>query len=60
MFLWSKDGRIRGVAMVKWEELCKSREYGGVGFYPLATSYEALMSKQIIMSLKSPDSTWGS
>lgn len=46
--------------MVKWEELCKSREYGGVGFYPLATSYEALMSKQIIMSLKSPDSTWGS
>lgn len=56
MFLWSKDGKSQGMAMVNWEELCKSREHRGVGLCQLTTFHEAVMGRQIIKALKYPDS----
>lgn len=44
--------------MVKWEELCKSKEHGGIGFHQLVIFHEALMDRQIIKALKFLDSTW--
>lgn len=47
MFLWSKDGNSQGLAAIKWEELCKSKENGGVALRRLSIFHQALLDKQI-------------
>lgn len=43
--------------MIKWEEMYKFKEYGGVGFSELTTFHEALiLGRQTSKILKSQDS----
>jgi len=44
-FLWSKTGGQRGKHWIAWEEMCYSREEGGVGFRSLHEVMKALFGK---------------
>jgi hypothetical protein len=58
MFLWSKDGKTRGLAMIKYDDLRKLRENEGLGFRRLDQFHEALMGRQILRNMKDPNSIW--
>lgn len=51
---WLKDGKSQSITMIKWEEMYKFKEYGGVGFSELTTFHEALiLGRQTSKILKS-------
>ena len=57
-FLRSKDRESRGMALVAWEKLCRSKSDGGLGFRLLKPFYEALLGKQFAKFFACPVSLW--
>ena len=43
--IWGQRGESRKVHWIKWEELCKPKTQGGMGFTDLAWFNDALLAK---------------
>ncbi|XP_048613351.1 uncharacterized protein LOC125587199 [Brassica napus] len=55
-FWWSSNPPKRGIHWVKWEQLCKSREEGGIGFRMIHEFNLAILGKQQWRLVQFPDS----
>lgn len=53
---WSSNLPKRGIHLVKWEKLCKSREEGRIGFRLIDEFNLALLGKQLLRLVQFPDS----
>ncbi|KAL0413815.1 UNVERIFIED_CONTAM: hypothetical protein Sradi_1583200 [Sesamum radiatum] len=53
-FLW-KDGSGRGYAKVSWEQVCSSKEQGGLGLTNITAMNKALISRHLWMLIATHD-----
>ncbi|XVF65903.1 hypothetical protein PTKIN_Ptkin09bG0288100 [Pterospermum kingtungense] len=45
--LWGEDGDKRKIHWIGWDEVCKSKEYGGLGMVDLGLKNRALLNKWV-------------
>ncbi|XP_035834035.1 uncharacterized protein LOC118482599 [Helianthus annuus] len=57
-FLWNHHDGSRGLARVKWDEVCRPKLYGGLNILSLRKQNMALMTKHIWNLLSNKDSLW--
>ncbi|XP_021991701.1 uncharacterized protein LOC110888484 [Helianthus annuus] len=57
-FLWSQGRGNKGMARVKWEEICMAKCQGGLNISSLKIQNIALMSKRMWNVLSNKDSLW--
>ncbi|XP_052623755.1 uncharacterized protein LOC128129116 [Lactuca sativa] len=50
-FLWANGEIVKGKAKVKWHDICKPKEYGGLGIKNLRRWNDALLAKHIWNSM---------
>lgn len=56
-FWWgSKSGGGRGIHWMKWEHLCKPKDFGGMGFKQLHQFNVAMLGKQVLKLLTKSES----
>ncbi|XP_020674852.1 uncharacterized protein LOC110094049 [Dendrobium catenatum] len=55
-FLWQKDPNSRGMHYVGWQELCKPKNQGGLGFHDLLVWKGALRARVVWDMLRHPES----
>ncbi|PKU76831.1 Putative ribonuclease H protein [Dendrobium catenatum] len=55
-FLWNKKGGSKGIHYVAWEDICKPRRLGGLGFHSPLLRIGALRSNLAWNFLQKPDS----
>ncbi|XP_023758686.3 uncharacterized protein LOC111907122 [Lactuca sativa] len=56
-FLWANGEIVKGKAKVKWNDICKSKVYGGLGVKNLRKWNDALLAKHV-WNKKSMSWTW--
>lgn len=59
-FLWGGGPGTKKIPLVPWEQVCKSRDHGGIGIRPSNCHYMALtlIMKLIWRMIKEPESLW--
>ena len=55
-FWWGQRGDQRNIHWVRWEELCKPKSEGGMGFKDLALFNDALLANQALRLLQNKNS----
>ena len=54
-FWWgNKTGGGRGIPWMRWEHLCKPKDFGGIGFKQLHTFNIAMLGKQVWKLITKP------
>ena len=57
-FLWANGEIVKGKAKVKWLEICKPKEYGGLGIKNLRKWNDALLAKHVWNVVNNKNSLW--
>ncbi|XP_023730361.1 uncharacterized protein LOC111878077 [Lactuca sativa] len=57
-FLWANGEIVKGKAKVKWHDICKPKEYGGLGIKNLRRWNDALLAKHIWNVINNKNSLW--
>ncbi|XP_052622964.1 uncharacterized protein LOC128128149 [Lactuca sativa] len=57
-FLWANGEIVKGKAKVKWHDICKPKEYGGLGIKNLRRWNEALLAKHVWNVINNKNSLW--
>ena len=56
-FWWGNNsGGGRGISWMRWEHLCKSKDFGGIGFKQLHTFNIVMLGKQVWKLITKPES----
>lgn len=56
-FWWgNKSGGGRGIPWMRWEQLCKPKDFGGIGFKQLHTFNISMLGKQVWKLITKPES----
>lgn len=58
-FLWGGSEGHTKVAWVRWEDICKPKEWGGLGIKDWGAFNKALIDKWRWRLLHEPNSLWG-
>ncbi|XP_052627637.1 uncharacterized protein LOC128134199 [Lactuca sativa] len=57
-FLWANGEIVKGKAKVKWQDICKPKEYGGLGIKNLRRWNDALLAKHVWNVINNKNSLW--
>ncbi|XP_023758688.2 uncharacterized protein LOC111907126 [Lactuca sativa] len=57
-FLWANGEIVKGKAEVKWQDICKPKEYGGLGIKNLRRWNDALLAKHVWNVINNKNSLW--
>lgn len=57
-FVWGNSEEKKGMNIVKWDDLCKEMNNGGLGFKKLAWLNNAFLMKIGFNLVKKPDQLW--
>ncbi|XP_052624830.1 uncharacterized protein LOC128132348 [Lactuca sativa] len=57
-FLWANGEIVKGKAKVKWLDICKPKEYGGLGIKNLRRWNDALLAKHVSNVINNKNSLW--
>ena len=57
-FLWGDLGDKRKIHLVKWPDVCKAKNFGGLGLRRLNSLNQALLGKWFCKFFVEPESLW--